>query len=106
MFLFVGGIETGVTTINETKWAAWIMMGTLSPYIIAQAPRVLGLQTAGNLFILIAAVIAIASLLGYCLYQVSRSHIVKICASWRKLYNALVDQVQVYRSCLHSAITV
>lgn len=77
MFLFVGGIETGVTTINETKWAAWIMMGTLSPYIIAQAPRVLGLQTAGNLFILIAAVIAIASLLGYCLYQVGRSHIVK-----------------------------
>lgn len=30
----------------------------------------------------------------------------EICASWRKLYNALVDQVQVYRSCLHSAITV
>lgn len=71
------------------------MMGTLSPYIIAQAPRVLGLQTAGNLFILIAAVIAIGSLLGYCLYQVGRSHC-EICASWRKLYNALVDQIQVY----------
>lgn len=91
----MGGIETGVTTINETKWAAWIMMGTLSPYIIAQAPRVLGLQTAGNLFILIAAVIAIASLIGYCLYQVGRSHC-EICASWCKLYNALVDQVRVY----------
>lgn len=95
MFLFVGRIETGVTTINETKWAAWIMMGTLSPYIIAQAPRVLGLQTAGNLCILIAAVIAIGSLVGYCLYQVGRSHC-EICASWRKLYNALVDQIQVY----------
>lgn len=79
-----GSIETGVTTIHETRWAAWIMMGTLSPYIIAQAPRVLGLQTAGNLCILIAAVIAIASLIGYCLYQVGG-------ASWRKLYNALAD---------------
>lgn len=64
--------ETGVTTNNVTKWASWIVMATLLPYLVAQAPRVLGWNTEGHLFIAIAAVLALLFLCCYCLLLVGQ----------------------------------
>ncbi|XP_024370568.1 sodium/calcium exchanger NCL1 [Physcomitrium patens] len=61
--------ETGVTSDEQTKWASWIMMATLLPYIVAQLPRLIGLNTEGNFFIALAAIISGLSLIGYCTYQ-------------------------------------
>ena len=64
------GTGTGVTNDNQTKWASWIMMGTLLPFLVAQIPRLFGLKTEGHFFIAIAAVIALLGLVAYCTYQV------------------------------------
>lgn len=63
---------TGITTHKQTRWASWIMMATLLPYVVAQIPRLLGLETEGHLCIAIAACIAFAQLIAYCVYQVRR----------------------------------
>jgi hypothetical protein len=46
------------------------MMGTLLPFLVAQIPRLLGLNTEGHFFIAMAAVIATLGLFAYCTYQV------------------------------------
>lgn len=45
-------------------------MATLLPFLVAQIPRLFGLNTQGHAFIAIAAAIAVLGLVGYCIYQV------------------------------------
>ena len=70
LFAFVLGAETGVTNDEQTMWASWIMMATLLPFLVAQIPRLFGLNTQGHAFIAVAAVIAVVGLIIYCVYQV------------------------------------
>ncbi|KAG0617702.1 hypothetical protein M758_4G009100 [Ceratodon purpureus] len=63
--------ETGVTTDKQTMWASWVMVATLLPYLVAQIPRLFGLNTEGHAFIAVAAGIAVANLIGYCIYQIA-----------------------------------
>jgi len=65
------GTETGVTNDKQTQWASWIMIATLLPYLVAQSPRLFGLNTQGHAFIAVAAAISVLGLCGYCTYQVS-----------------------------------
>lgn len=71
------GTETGVTNDKQTKWASWIMIASLLPYLVAQTPRLLGLNTEGHAFIAVAAAIAVLGLCGYITYQV-RQHLQEI----------------------------
>lgn len=68
--LFALEAETGVTNDKQTMWASWVMIGTLTPYLVAQIPRLFGLNTRGHAFIAAATVIAALGLIGYCIYQV------------------------------------
>jgi Ca2+/Na+ antiporter len=62
---------TGVTNDKQTMWASWIMVVTLLPYLVAQIPRLFGLNTNGHAFIAVAAGIAVLNLIGYCIYQIA-----------------------------------
>jgi hypothetical protein len=61
---------TGVTTDRQTQWASWIMIATLLPYLVAQIPRLFGLDTGGHFCIAVAAFISVGGLVAYCTYQV------------------------------------
>lgn len=62
--------ETGVTIDQQTKRASWIMIASLLPYIVAQIPLLLGMNTGDRFFIASAAVTAVIGLFIYCGYQV------------------------------------
>ncbi|KAG0628532.1 hypothetical protein M758_1G033800 [Ceratodon purpureus] len=76
--------ETGVTNDRQTKWASWIMMGTLLPFLVAQIPRLFGLKTEGHFFIAIAAVISTLGLIAYCTYQLVAPWIQERRIDWAK----------------------
>lgn len=63
---------TGVTTDQQTRVASWIMIVTVLPYLLAQAPVVFGWsEKAGRLFVLVGCVISVIGLASYCMYQVA-----------------------------------
>ncbi|CAM6118451.1 unnamed protein product [Calypogeia fissa] len=63
---------TGVTTDQQTRVASWIMIATVLPYLVAQAPKMLGLsKEIGSMFVLVACAICVMGLASYCAYQVA-----------------------------------
>eukprot|EP00899_Mesostigma_viride_P029738 jgi/Mesvir1/994/Mv17534-RA.1 len=65
--------RTGVTTDEQTKVGALIMMATCLPYLLIQIPVITGhiVDEQGHLFAGLASAVAIAGLIGYSAYQVS-----------------------------------
>ncbi|OAE28587.1 hypothetical protein AXG93_2175s1710 [Marchantia polymorpha subsp. ruderalis] len=64
--------ESGVTTESRTRQAAWIMLFTVLPYLVIQFPVMLGRSDKSiHISVLVAGVLALVTLAGYCIYQVS-----------------------------------
>ncbi|GLT48631.1 hypothetical protein SLA2020_222440 [Shorea laevis] len=61
---------TGVSTDIWTSYAAWIMVVSVTPFIVVQLPQILNSTSARNLAVLIALILSLAMLVSYCLYQV------------------------------------
>ncbi|KAJ7294449.1 hypothetical protein O6H91_Y256600 [Diphasiastrum complanatum] len=61
---------TGATTDSQTKVAAWIMIMTVIPYLLAQLPRALNIPSLGPIFVIISCVLSFLALISYCIYQV------------------------------------
>uniref|UniRef100_A0A0D6QSB8 EF-hand domain-containing protein n=2 Tax=Araucaria cunninghamii TaxID=56994 RepID=A0A0D6QSB8_ARACU len=60
----------GVTVDESTRKASWIMMATIVPFIIAQIPLIFNLKSGKHASVLVACIVALLSLLGYCLFQI------------------------------------
>ena len=61
----------GVTTDEQTRWGAWIMVATLLPYLVLQIPLLDGQQdTQGHTAALVAMILSFLGLIAYCVYQV------------------------------------
>uniref|UniRef100_A0A0C9S785 TSA: Wollemia nobilis Ref_Wollemi_Transcript_13884_1970 transcribed RNA sequence n=1 Tax=Wollemia nobilis TaxID=56998 RepID=A0A0C9S785_9CONI len=94
----------GVTVDKSTRKASWIMMATILPFIIAQIPLIFNLKSGKHASVLVACIVALLSLLGYCLFQIfepwvqkrrlsflKHRHIISsILAEHQKRYGALV----------------
>lgn len=68
------------------------MISTLLPYLVAQIPRLFGLDTGGHLCIAIAAFISVGGLAAYCTYQVVDGHNSWFICNWfrrRHLFQVL-----------------
>ncbi|BBN11854.1 hypothetical protein MPTK1_5g15310 [Marchantia polymorpha subsp. ruderalis] len=62
--------ESGVTTESRTRQAAWIMLFTVLPYLVIQFPVMLGRSDKSiHISVLVAGVLALVTLAGYCIYQ-------------------------------------
>ncbi|KAG9446138.1 hypothetical protein H6P81_012266 [Aristolochia fimbriata] len=61
---------SGVTTDVQTSHAAKIMVVSIIPFIIVQAPKIFHLSSGSRLVVLIAFIVSVAFLLSYCLFQV------------------------------------
>ncbi|KAL3693674.1 hypothetical protein R1sor_007325 [Riccia sorocarpa] len=62
---------TGVTTDEQTRVGAWIMMLSTIPFICVQVPLLDGNPAEGPEAALAGCVIAVVGLVAYCIYQVS-----------------------------------
>ncbi|KAL2633862.1 hypothetical protein R1flu_005341 [Riccia fluitans] len=62
---------TGVTTDEQTRVGAWIMMLSTVPYICVQVPLLDGHPAEGPEAAVVGCVISAVGLLAYCTYQVS-----------------------------------
>lgn len=64
--------KTGVTTDEQTRKGAWIMVGTIVPFFIMQVPILLhgDLRIQGHWASLVGLIVAGAGLVFYCTYQV------------------------------------
>jgi len=64
--------KTGVTTDEQTRKGAWIMVGTIIPFFIMQVPILLhgDLRIQGHWASLLGLLVASAGLVFYCTYQV------------------------------------
>lgn len=61
----------GVTTDEQTRWGAWIMVATLLPYLVLQIPLADGQQDMqGHTAALVAMGLSFLGLIAYCIYQV------------------------------------
>ncbi|GAV78776.1 hypothetical protein CFOL_v3_22241, partial [Cephalotus follicularis] len=60
----------GVTTDVETKHTARIMMLSVIPFLLLQLAKILSSSSAKRVVVLIALIVSLASLIGYCTYQV------------------------------------
>ncbi|BBN06185.1 hypothetical protein MPTK1_3g19130 [Marchantia polymorpha subsp. ruderalis] len=62
---------TGVTTDEQTRVGAWIMMLSTIPYLCVQVPLLDGHPTEGPEAALVGCIVAVVGVLAYCTYQVS-----------------------------------
>ncbi|XP_068664413.1 sodium/calcium exchanger NCL1-like [Aristolochia californica] len=62
--------EYGVTTDVQTSHAAKIMVISITPFIIVQAPKIFRLSSGNRVVILISLIVSFAFLLSYCLFQI------------------------------------
>ncbi|GJP45437.1 hypothetical protein CLOM_g4828 [Closterium sp. NIES-68] len=66
-------VRTGVTTDEQTRLGAWIMMGTVVPFVIMQVPFMDGGQYPeyqARITALLGMLLSTAGLIAYCAYQV------------------------------------
>ncbi|GLJ11005.1 hypothetical protein SUGI_0140160 [Cryptomeria japonica] len=61
---------SGVTVDESTRKASWIMMATVLPFIIAQIPLIFKLKSGKHASVLVACIVALVSLLVYCVFQI------------------------------------
>lgn len=62
--------DTGVENDDLTMLSARIMILSIVPFIVAQLPKIFQFSASGNIPVLIACVLSLCGLIGYCLYQV------------------------------------
>lgn len=62
--------RTGVENDELTTLSARIMILSIIPYIVAQLPMMFNFTSSGNIPVLIACILSIGGLVGYCVYQV------------------------------------
>ena len=61
----------GVTTDEQSRWGAWIMIATMFPFLILQLPVLFGLSSyAAWVADVIALILTLMALVAYCAYQV------------------------------------
>ncbi|KAI4366060.1 hypothetical protein MLD38_021983 [Melastoma candidum] len=68
---------SGVSTDDFTRYAAWIMVVSVIPFIVVQVPQVMKSTSGRHLAVLIALVVSLALLISYCLYQIFQPWIQK-----------------------------
>ncbi|KAH9305488.1 hypothetical protein KI387_009892 [Taxus chinensis] len=61
---------SGVTVDESTRKSSWIMVATIFPFIIAQIPLIFNLKSGKHASVLVACIVALLSLLGYCVFQI------------------------------------
>ncbi|KAI3859248.1 hypothetical protein MKW98_007629 [Papaver atlanticum] len=61
---------SGVTVDIWTKYASWIMIISVVPFIIVQLPQILHINSGRHLVVLISLIVSVTLLISYCLYQV------------------------------------
>ncbi|OVA14494.1 EF-hand domain [Macleaya cordata] len=61
---------SGVTVDIWTKYASWIMLISVIPFIIVQLPHIFHTSSGRRLAVLVSLIVAVALLISYCLYQV------------------------------------
>lgn len=64
-------IGTGVTTDEQTRVGAWIMMASTLPFLFAQLPLLPGHELNGPQAAISGGIVASIGLLAYCAYQVA-----------------------------------
>ncbi|RZC65256.1 hypothetical protein C5167_008946 [Papaver somniferum] len=60
---------SGVTVDIWTKYASWIMIISVVPFIIVQLPQILHINSGRHLVVLISLIVSVTLLISYCLYQ-------------------------------------
>lgn len=64
--------ETGVTTDEQTRLGAWIMIASILPYVVVQIPILDNqIKSQGRWAALIGCAVSVAGLIAYCVYQVT-----------------------------------
>ncbi|RZC82084.1 hypothetical protein C5167_044654 [Papaver somniferum] len=63
-------LGSGVTVDIWTKYASWIMIISVVPFIIVQLPQILHINSGRHLVVLISLIVSVTLLISYCLYQV------------------------------------
>ncbi|KAI3884086.1 hypothetical protein MKW92_051872 [Papaver armeniacum] len=61
---------SGVTVDIWTRYASWIMIISVVPFIIVQLPQILHINSGRHLVVLISLIVSVALLISYCVYQV------------------------------------
>ncbi|KAI3965440.1 hypothetical protein MKW92_038291 [Papaver armeniacum] len=63
-------LGSGVTVDIWTKYASWIMIISVVPFIIVQLPQILHINSGRHLVVLISLIVSVTLLISYCVYQV------------------------------------
>lgn len=61
---------SGISTDMWTKYAAWLMVISVIPFVIVQLPQILHTSSGRRLAVLISLIVSVMLLIAYCLYQV------------------------------------
>ncbi|KAL8129787.1 hypothetical protein V2J09_018942 [Rumex salicifolius] len=69
--------ESGVSTDIWTSYAARIMAVSVAPFLVVQLPQAMKSTSGRHLAVLIALVLSLALLVGYCVYQIVQPWIQK-----------------------------
>ncbi|KAI3974827.1 hypothetical protein MKX01_014480, partial [Papaver californicum] len=77
---------SGVTVDIWTKYASWIMIISVVPFIIVQLPQILHINSGSHLVVLISLIVSVTLLISYCLYQVCCSSMNFIIFFWKHIY--------------------
>ncbi|KAI3975411.1 hypothetical protein MKX01_004498 [Papaver californicum] len=63
-------VGSGVTVDIWTKYASWIMIISVVPFIIVQLPQIFHINSGRHLVVLISLIVSVTLLISYCVYQV------------------------------------
>ncbi|KAL8189241.1 hypothetical protein R6Q57_028807 [Mikania cordata] len=84
-------IDSGVTTDEETSWAAKIMIISVFPFILLLIPELFGVDSSQGYIFIIALPVSVILLLTYFIYQVLEPSIQKRRLSYIKHEHLVVD---------------